>query len=330
MKRYRRWGFCLLNRCSKVLYYIAIFYNLFLRGEVSESSVFQVFGNERVRRYYQTDSELASKSQPRRVNPYPNLKRIDFGHIEANGIYYPEGYSKCSLLFGPEYKIGSFLPLVEFRGVAVNNGKLAGNVGFIGRFLPKSFCEVLGFNLFYDVRQGRKGNFQQVGGGFEVLSKRWEMHTNAYVPVGRRQHTKRFVFDDYIGDFKAVLRMNEFAEYAVDANAGYYLVQSKNFQFYVSAGLYYFFGKYDTSALGGRLALRPQITDYLSFEFSISHDRIFETILQANIVFTLPLYNYSSAIKRKRGPCGVLNRQIYQPIDRDIILRRKNCWNANF
>lgn len=282
------------------------------------------------RKIESTQSESVQVRAPRRANPYPIPKRIDVGHIEGKGIGYDLGYTKLSVVLAPEYRNGHYLSLLDLRGVVFDDGKLAANVGYIGRYLPKSFCEVFGFNIFYDFREGQHGNFNQISGGFEVLNRRWELHANAQVPVGARNRVKKCVFDGYQGPYREVCKYNELAEYFLDSNVGYYMVNGKNFQLYAGAGPYYMFGKFSTSAVGGRAVLRPQFWDIASVELSVSYDRYFETIYQVNVVLTLPLYKLSSAIKNKKGPCGTNNRQIYQPIDRDIVLMRKLCCQNNF
>ena len=268
--------------------------------------------------------------ESRRPNPYPIPKRIDVGHIEGKGVGYNTGYTKLSVILGPEYRIGHHTTLLDLRGVVFDDGKLAANAGLIGRFLSKSFCEVFGWNLFYDFRQGSHGNFNQISGGLEVLNKRWEVHANAAVPVGKRTRTKKCVFDNYIGPYREVCNKNEIAEYAFDANVGYYFVNSKNFQLYAAAGPYYLTGPRNTSAVGGKAVLRPQFGDILSVELSVSHDRLFHTIYQVNAVVTLPLYRLSNVLKHKKGPCGMSTRQVYQPIDRDMVLYKKCCCHDNF
>ncbi len=266
----------------------------------------------------------------RRPNPYPIPKRIDIGHIEGKGVGYDTGYTKLSVILGPEYRLGHHLTLFDLRGVVFDDGKLAANLGLIGRFPSKSFCEIFGWNLFYDFRQGRHGNFNQISGGFEVLNKRWELHINGGVPIGHRKHAKTCVYDNYIGPYREVCKRNEVAEYFVDGSVGYYFLNYKNFQLYAAAGPYYMNGPINTSAVGGKALLRPQFGDIASVELSISHDRLFETIYQINVVLTLPLYRLSPVLKNKKGPCGMATRQVYQPIDRDMILYKKCCCHNNF
>ena len=83
----------------------------------------------------------------RRTNPYPIPKRIDLGHIEGKGVGYDTGYTKLSMIMGPEYRLGHHMTLLDLRGVVFDDGKFAANAGFIGRYLPKSACAVFGWNL---------------------------------------------------------------------------------------------------------------------------------------------------------------------------------------
>lgn len=266
----------------------------------------------------------------RRVNPYPIPKWAQVSHIEGKGVGYDMGYTKLDLVLGPEYQIGSFLPLVQLDGLFFNDGKFAGTVGFLGRYLPESFCGIFSADIFYDYRRGHFGNFQQVSTAFELLSRRWELRALASFVVGPKLRSRTYHFDHYDGPFFAQSKQNDVGLNHVEANAGYYLIYGKYFQVYASAGPYYFWGKFDTSVWGGRAFIRPQYRDIISVELSVSHDRLYETIYQVNVVLSLPLYNFSSALKRKKGPCGIPNRQIYQPLDPMIPLRCQCCWKANF
>jgi hypothetical protein len=264
------------------------------------------------------------------VNLYPIPKWLQINHIEGKGLGYERGYTKLTTVLGPEYRVGRFLPLLQLNGAVFDDGKASASVGFLGRFLSRSFCEVFGLNLFYDFRQGKQGNYNQVSGGLDILNKRWEVHAMGRFPVGNKVHSKAVFFHHYLGPYFFITREYEYAIDHVDLTAGYYPVLGKSFQLYASAGPYYLFGKFNASAFGVKAMIRPQYKDYFSLELSISHDRIFQTIYQVNVVISVPLYAYSSSLKHKKGPCGVSNRQIYQPVDPDIALNKKFFWRANF
>lgn len=262
------------------------------------------------------------------VNHYPLPKRIDISHIEGKGIGYSRGYTQLSAILGPEYQIGHFLPLIDIKGSIFDDGRWSGHLGFIGRFLPKSLCEIFGFTLFYDFSERSQGSYHQVGGGFEVLNKRWEVHTKGLIPVGARTHSRTSVFDNYVGPYQFTSTRVETASYFWEANAGYYLVNGKNFQLYAAAGPYYFSA--NQQAWGGKAMVRPQYRDFLYVELSASRDHINKTIYQVNVILSIPLYNFSSRLKNKKGPCGMSSRQVYQPIDPEIVVIGDCCCKGNF
>jgi hypothetical protein len=252
------------------------------------------------------------------------------GHIEGKGIGYSRGYAQLSMILGPDYRKGHFLPLVSVAGKVFDDGRFGAHLGFIGRFIPRSLCEVFGFAAFYDFREAKLGSFHQIGLGAEVLNKRWEVHAKGRIPVGAKSHSRTDVFKDYVGPYRFKSTRSEFASYVFDINAGYYLVNGKQFQLYAAAGPYYLSGQFDKKSWGGQVMLRPQYQDSLYVELTMSHDHVFNTIYQVNVIFSIPLYRFSSRLKDKRGPCGMSNRQIYQPIDPDIVLNKECCCSANF
>jgi len=280
-------------------------------------------------------AESPPKKLPRKRvakgNPYPLPKRVDLSHIEGKGIGYSVGYTRLDLLLAPDYKAEGLLPMIDLNGLRFNDNTYAANVGLVGRYLTNSLCEILGGNIYYDYRQGVRGDYHQLGVGLEVIGKRWDFRANAYVPFGVKRHTTKCVFDDYIGPFCATKRENEFAAYTYNAEIGYQLINSNTFPLYIAAGPYYFSGEFDTTAMGGKVRLRPQYKDYIALDLSFSHDRVFGSIFQAEVIFSLPLYQLSY-IKDKKGPCGISNRKVYQPVERFWVmpLSERCCWKANF
>ena len=278
---------------------------------------------------------VTAKKMPRKrvatENPYPLPKRVDLSHIEGKGIGYSAGYTRLDLLLAPDYKAEGFLPMIDLNGLRFNDNTYAANVGFVGRYLTNSLCEILGGNIYYDYRQGVRGDYHQLGVGLEVIGKRWDFRANAYVPFGVKRHTTKCVFDDYIGPYCATKRENEFAAYTYNAEIGYQLINSNTFPLYIAVGPYYFSGEFDTTAMGGKVRLRPQYKDYIALDLSFSHDNVFGSIFQVEVIFSLPLYQLSY-IKDKKGPCGISNRKVYQPVERFWVmpLSERCCWKANF
>ena len=147
------------------------------------------------------------------------------------------------MLFAPVYLNGNFMPMLDLRGHHLHNDEYAGNVGLIGRYMSDSKCRVFGLNAYYDFRQGCLGNYNQVGGGLEILGRRWDFHLNGYFPLGKHEHNLGCIFDDYEGDYYAIFNKKEFSFWGGNAELGYYPVKSKNFLLYLSAGPYLISGK---------------------------------------------------------------------------------------
>ena len=100
---------------------------------------------------------------------YPIPKRLTLRHVEGvgEGVSYGTDYSTLAILSSPEYREGHVLPMIDLRGHRFDNGMFAANIGVIGRYIPSAentFCEMLGFNAYFDWREGFKMNYQQLGG----------------------------------------------------------------------------------------------------------------------------------------------------------------------
>ncbi len=262
-------------------------------------------------------------------NGWPVPKRMTLRSIERGGIGYKKGYATLEMLFAPLYLKSDFIPMLDLRGHHLYNDSYAANAGLIGRYMRDSSCIIYGFNAYYDFRQGCFGNFNRLGGGLEILGRRWELHANGYFPIGKDEHRHKCVFDDFEGGFFAIFHQLQFGFWGGDAELGYYPVKSRNFLLYLGAGPYFLKGKCNFEAWGGKARLRPQFSDYLAAEFSVSYDHIFQTIYQGEIILNLPLYLFYS--KKKQRKC-ISERRIYQPVERfEIIpLKKRRHWETNF
>jgi len=283
--------------------------------------------------------EIAPSSKPakiinRKPNHYFLPKRLWISQTEGTrpGIGYGVNFSSVGILLAPDYVRGQVLSMIDIRGHHFNNQTYAANFGLVARYIPKSFCALLGLNAYYDYRQGSKGGYHQIGAGMEVLGKRWDFRANGYFPLGQREHTSKCVFDDYIGDFFAIRRKTEFSSYGGNAELGWFILRSKDFFLYTAAGPYFFSGKCHHATAGGEIRLRPQFKDYLALDLRLSHDSTYKTNFQGELIFSIPLYDFFSFLKNKKGPCGISNQQIYQRVERfEIMPLGKRCgWESNF
>lgn len=262
---------------------------------------------------------------------YPLPKRIDLTHIEGweAGINYGTNYSSLAILFAPDYRIGHTLPLVDLRAHRFDNNTYAASLGVIARYLPESFCELLGANIYYDYRQGSIGHFHQMGVGVEILSKRWDFRANAYIPF-TTEFKCQCHFDDYQGGFFIKERKTETVSYGYNAEVGYLAVRTHTFLLYLAAGPYYMTGRHcHEKTRGVKARIRPQYKDYLALDLSMTHDPVYETVYQAKVIISLPLYQITG---QNKNHCGVTDRQIYQPVERFEVMPvgKCQCWKTNF
>ena len=268
---------------------------------------------------------------------FPWPKRITVRHVvgdqEEECVPFATNYTTYEMFLAPDYRQGSIMPLIDLRGHRFDNNTYAANIGIGGRSIPycgSSVCEMFGFNAYYDYRQGCIGYYQQVGLGIEVLGSRWDFRANAYAPFGKRRHIHTCVFDEYDGDYFAIKRDIESVSYSFNGEIGFLFIDRCDFSLYGAAGPYFLArDRCQGGVMGGEVRLRPQYKDYFALDLSWRYDSLFETIWQASIVFNLPLYQLK---ERNERPCGISDRQIYQPIERFEVmpLSSRTCWFSNF
>ncbi len=269
--------------------------------------------------------------------PSPVLKTLRVRHSGGFGqnatIVMGTNYTTLDLFLSPTAQRGQFLPFLNLRGHRFDNDTYAANLGVGFRYVPEpgTFCEFLGFNTYYDFREGLYNNYNQIGLGVEILGKRWDFRGNAYVPVGAKKRKVVCVFDDYLGDYFIVNKNIETTTYGFNGEVGWTAVNSNYWALYVAGGPYYLGRKsncLEKSILGGEFRVQPQYKDYFAVDFVLSYDNVYKTVFQAVISFNLPLYQISPL---RSGIC-LRDRQVYQPVERfEIIpLGRCSCWKFNF
>ena len=283
-------------------------------------------------------SKPPATQNSRARNPYiPIPQRITLSHIEGDNEKncFATNYSSLEILLGGEYVPGKFLPMIDLEGNQFDDETYAASIGLVTRMVPDKhsyFCRMLGFNVFYDFRQGNIGYYNLVSAGLEVLGKRWDFRANVYVPFGAKRRVKVCTFDDYIGSYYATEFTYEAVSYSFNAEVGWLAINSQYILLYFAGGPYYIAGRTcrDTTR-GGEFRVQPQYKDYLAVNCIVSFDSLFKTVFQAEVILHLPLYLLSKKISKKET-CGLTARQIYQPVSRFEVmpLSRCSCWNSNF
>lgn len=259
-----------------------------------------------------------------------------WGDQEDLCMPFATNYTTLEMIFAPYYCLGRIMPMLDLRGHRFDDNTYAANVGLVGRYVPdpnrNSFCELLGFNAFYDYREGYIGYYNQIGVGLEVLSKYWDFRANAYVPFGPKQTMQVSVYDAcYTDGYSLTRRSIETLSYSFNAEVGVYLLNLPNSVSIYLAGGPYFIARAQRNGgvVGGEVRLRPQYKDYLAVDGSWRYDSLFKEIWQVEVSLNLPLYQMR---EQNRGPCGIPDRQIYQPVQRFEVLplSLRNCWFSNF
>ncbi len=224
----------------------------------------------------------------------PKRVTMDYDLATQSDIPFGRDYATLTIVWAPIYTPGQWMPMIDLRGHRFKDNTYAANVGLIARYIPDECCvdnHIFGLNFYYDYRQGNIGYFNQFGAGLEVLGCRWDFRANVYVPFGPRRHLKHCVFDDFIGDFLATRDRIEYVSYALNGEVGWLAIDyCEKFFFYLAGGPYFLAGTRCKNTLGGEFRIRPQYKDFLALDLSVRHDSVFETIWQALIIFSLPLY----------------------------------------
>ena len=280
-------------------------------------------------------NDSSPSSEPRRNIRYPIPQRFTVTHVEGigGGTAYGTNYSSATAFLAPDYRLGSVLPFLDGQIHRFDNNTYGANVGIGARYIPKdnTFCNLFGINLYYDYRRGHRWNYNQIGFGVEILGERLDFRANAYFPFGLDKYSCCCVFDDFVGDWFARHCKCESVSYGYNAEVGYLIVRSRKFLLYAATGPYYFAAKCLEKTAGWEIRVRPQYQDYFAIDFKINYDRFYHTVYQTTFIVSVPLYQIATQ-KNRQGPCGITDRQIYQPVIRHetMPISRTSCWDTNF
>ena len=127
----------------------------------------------------------------------PRHNRLNVSYTSPKGIGYNTGYTTLAGFFAPNhfYK-DAWIPFLDIRGHVFDNGKFAANAGVGLRYLESS--RVWGGNLYYDFRNTKKQNYNQIALGLESLGAVWDYRINGYLPVST---TKSSYYDPQFDSF---------------------------------------------------------------------------------------------------------------------------------
>lgn len=258
--------------------------------------------------------ELATSTVP---NP-PVFSKIQANRVgarqtEGKGIGYKKGYTTLQALVTACYNFDSFFHFADLRAHHFNDGKYTANAGIGLRYFDAPLNYLWGINGFFDYRQTSKVHYTQIGIGLEAIGARWVYRANGYIPICRRKSSP---FDVKLErrPVKATYK-REFAMGGMDAEVACLFFPLNNAEIEGALGPYYFRGRYNQHAVGGKGRLVLRFLDYISLEGMSSYDTLFKWTFQGQIGFTCPL---GPRMKNRGIESSFLSlgRQLVRPVQR--------------
>ncbi len=217
--------------------------------------------------------------------------RIVLRHREPGGIGYNLGYSSFDIFITPERKDwGTYY--LDLRGHIFNDGRWATNVGLGVRYVPSCFNVVYGGNVYWDWRNTKHTEYQQIGAGLEVMWPCWDLRVNGYFPINRKKKTLSKKFKGFRGNSAIFRRRTDLRLKGVDGSLGWIAYQNSCFRLYTSLGGYYLTGDLNTNFGGGYFRAELGVTDYFTIDGNVSYDKEFKWVGQGQASLVFPF-----------GPC---------------------------
>jgi hypothetical protein len=227
--------------------------------------------------------------------------RIEIRNREDGGVGYNMGYTSLDyfLMAGENVEY-----LLDLRGHVFNNGQAAGNAGFGVRCPVKDDKFLIGGNVFYDLRQSTDLFCNQVGAGFEWLTKNFDFRANGYLPFGKKKHFETKTFDRFASKSVLIRRKLKATLPSIDAEVGTPLPRP----FYFAVGSYYLFKEEEHSlevggALGARVRADVDLGRYVTLGLSVTYDHIFKTRVQGIISINIPFGKRKCLKPKKKNDC---------------------------
>lgn len=218
--------------------------------------------------------------------------RLEGGYSVGRFIGLKTNYGELDFFIASPV-VNGFEPFLDIRGYRFDNGDWGASTGIGLRAWDPFYWRLWGFNVYYDFRDGCFESFHRVGVGFESLGDCWDLRVNTYFPIGGSlHHSKLHTFDDFIGDFVATCREQQFQFCGIDAEIGSRLWNCWDcFYLYGALGPYCYFNEDSGHVWGGYGRFELNVLQYLSLEVLVSSDSEFKTNIQGRILLSIPLWS---------------------------------------
>jgi hypothetical protein len=250
-------------------------------------------------------------------------RRATLRHIESGGIGYDNGYTTLEAFLASDPNRWAVTPFLDARGHVFDDGRWAANAGIgLRTILGK---RAYGINTYYDYRNTRRLNFNQIGLGLETLGELFDFRINGYLPVGKKLSTPwDTTFAEFSGHHLLLSSKYQFAMKGADAEFGFHFGGLRNFDFYAATGPYYFTGEIGPHVWGGKARIGGTYKDLVTLELSDSYDSTFQNKFQGQISLNFS-FGPKSQPETKGSVCTcklahALNKRMVQPVGRQEII----------
>lgn len=240
-------------------------------------------------------------------------------------------YTSAGVLLGPIFTPQTGGLALDMRIHRFNNthrDSWAGNVGLIYRSQLECLGGIWGANFYYDARNRRWHDFNQVGAGLEYLSCLFDVRVNGYLPVGK----KFGIYEDetftYPGGYILQGQRRYAALPGVDWEIGKAFYSDCNFNIYGAVGGYYYQNNdiCRDDFCGCRLRAALDWGRYLSFAGEATFDKRFHSRYAGIITLNIPLSIFSGCCEE---PCvSLFNVPVYR--QEMIVIDRGLFWHKNY
>jgi len=252
-----------------------------------------------------------------------SYRRATIRHIESGGIGYDNGYTTLEAFLSTDPNQWIVTPFLDARGHLFDDGRWAANAGIGLRTILGT--RAYGINTYYDYRNARHLDFNQIGLGLETLGELFDFRINGYLPVGKKTSNPwDGAFVEFSGHHMIISQKYQVGMKGTDAEFGFHFGKSRNFDFYAAAGPYYFVGEIGPNVWGGKARIGGTYKDFVTLEFSDSYDQTFHNKFQGQIAFNFS-FGPKSQPETKGSVCtcelaSALNRRMLQSVGRQEII----------
>lgn len=281
------------------------------------------------------DEAKPAPSPPPPIKPIATPTRLSYSeeplfhfysyvkHRESGGVGYNKGYTTLEGLLGFGRNPNAAL-FADVRLHLFDDAKFASNLGIGYRFKPwEDNSLIFGFNGYYDLRILHKMWYNQISAGFELFSNILDLRINGYVPISHVNHTVKYDFLDFTGNYLILNKKQRSAFQGGDVEVGRKLFCLDQFTLYAAIGSYYFSRDTVTTHIGAKARVNLDFSRRCQLQGEVTHDRLFKTRIQGMLAFHFPFGPNATKNEKKYGTCSFRHDMYSAPYRNEIVVIKK-------